>query len=674
MRVKMLSLFLSFALLLPNFAFSASTFTCEDVRQMKNNSKDLRWTRGDIWELSARYKKIVSCIKSDKSLISSRDFWITMRQYYVSQIANYVAQDFDETNKLFASINAISYIYSEKLRLVCFDRVGNIVPCDDKMSSTDGERLLSALEQQRRVQETEAKEKEAAYYLSLVENIPLGKSRDQEEKNALLKIYDAVKNRKDISKFIAKLAANHRDITPSFITSAFMLYAESLPGGGPEQGLNEIYKYTGSSYDEVIRFAAARAVALYSADRLNVSTGEEIDNAPAGKFWLRNEHRAHIAEVLGKAVCGFDINKENEKLLYVTVVSDLARVYELGSGENMFANAANFLICSGGENGASYLAGAMVLALPYAAEGAAGAVVAAAPLLVVCAGFGLFIYALNDAYIYPTPIQNLMRNFDSYVSTPEETSPSVEEFPVNDEIAECTLNASSIAWESSFAKYGAREASASNTATCRQNPQPNDPCGDIRLNDLDGRVSMSRDFVKRLKEYLTHQGIPYSSSTTIRDILGYRFSGNYRIILELLNNKCNQYSNSKMPGAENGAFVKAFKNEKGGGYMPEVEISVDLKPNNIELKDIFSRRILKKICADEAFLSGKKEEIDLGNRCSLRNTTHEKGGHGAKGKKHIHYEEQRNGYRCNHSIEFDDKGGSFLKQMRKICKQYKRPF
>lgn len=496
----------------------------------------------------------------------------------------------------------------------------------------------------------------------------------------MLKIYDAVKNRKDISKFIAKLAADHKDITPSFITSAFMLYAESLPGGGPEQGLNEIYKYTGSSYDEVIRFSAARAVALYSADRLNASTGEEIDNSPAGKFWLRNEHRAHIAKVLGKAVCGLDINKENEKLLYVAVVSDLARVYELGSGEDMFANAANFLRCSGGGNGASYLAGAMVLALPYAAEGgaaagAAGAGVAAAPLIVICAAFGVFIYALNDAYVYPTPMQSLMRNFDSYVSSREETAPAVEEFPINDEIAECTLNCASVAWERDFVKYGAREATAANTATCKQTPQPNHPCcdGNIRLNDLDGRVSMSRDFVKRFKEYLTHQGIPYSSNTIIRDILGYSFRGDYRKILELLNNKCNQYSNSKMPGAENGAFVKAFKNERGGGYMPEVEISVDLKPNNIALKDVFSREVLNKICGDEAFLSGEKKEIDLGNGRSLRNTTHEKGGPGAKGKKHIHYEEQRNGYRCNHSIEFDDQGGSFLKQMRKICSQGRRP-
>lgn len=107
--------------------------------------------------------------------------------------------------------------------------------------------------------------------------------------------------------------------------------------------------------------------------------------------------------------------------------------------------------------------------------------------------------------------------------------------------------------------------------------------------------------------------------------------------------------------------------------MPEVEISVDLKPNNIALKDVFSSDVLNKICGDEAFLSGEKKEIDLGNGRSLRNTTHEKGGPGAKGKKHIHYEEQRNGYRCNHSIEFDDQGGSFLKQMRKICSQGRRP-
>lgn len=682
MHVKIFSLFLSFALLLPNFASAAPAFTCTDVRQMKNNHRDSRWKSGNIRQLHSRYAKIFSCIKGDKSLKPEHNFWEGIVRYHMSKMETYFAQNAGEAEKFVNSVNAIAHSYGGQISTVCFDRRGRRVDCNKKRSNPDGERLTSALEQRRQEQQADTEEREAAYYLSLVENIPLGKSRDQEEKNALLKIYDAVKNRKDIGKFIAKLAANHKDITPSFITSAFMLYAESLPGGGPEQGLNEIYKYTGSSYDEVIRFSAARAVALYSADRLNASTGEEIDNAPAGKFWLRNEHRAHIAKVLGKAVCGLDINKENEKLLYVAVVSDLARVYELGSGEDMFANAANFLRCSGGGNGASYLAGAMVLALPYAAEGGAaagtaGTGVAAAPLVVICAAFGVFIYALNDAYVYPTPMQSLMRNFDSYVSSLEETAPAVEEFPINDEIAECTLNCASVAWERDFVKYGAREATAANTATCKQTPQPNDPCGDIRLDNskegLKGRVSMFKDFVERLKEYLTHQGIPYSSNTVIRDILAYSFRGDYRKILELLNNKCNQYSNSKMPGVEEGAFVKAFKNERGGGYMPEVEISVDLKPNNIALKDVFSSDVLNKICGDEAFLRGEKEKIDLGNGRSLRNTTHEKGGPRAKGKKHIHYEEQRNGYRCNHSIEFDDQGGSFLKQMRKICSQGRRP-
>ncbi|WP_428047666.1 hypothetical protein, partial [Candidatus Proelusimicrobium excrementi] len=531
MHVKIFSLFLSFALLLPNFASAAPAFTCTDVQQMKNNHRDSRWKSGNIWQLHSRYAKIFSCIKGNKSLKPEHNFWESIVRYHMSKMETYFAQDAGEAEKFVNSVNAIAHSYGGQISTVCFDRRGRRVDCNKKRNNPDGERLTSALEQQRQEQQADTEEREAAYYLSLVENIPLGKSRDQEEKNALLKIYDAVKNRKDISKFIAKLAADHTDITPSFITSAFMLYAESLPGGGPEQGLNEIYKYTGSSYDEVIRFSAARAVALYSADRLNASTGEEIDNSPAGKFWLRNEHRAHIAKVLGKAVCGLDINKENEKLLYVAVVSDLARVYELGSGEDMFANAANFLRCSGGGNGASYLAGAMVLALPYAAEGGAAA---------GAAGFGVFIYALNDAYVYPTPMQNLMRNFDSYVSSLEETAPAVEEFPINNETAECTLNCASVAWERDFVKYGAREATAANTATCKQTPQPNDPCGDIRLNDLDGRVSMSRDFVKRFKEYLTHQGIPYSSNTIIRDILGYSFRGDYRKILELLNNKCVQ--------------------------------------------------------------------------------------------------------------------------------------
>lgn len=678
MHVKILALFLSFALLLPNFALSASNFTCADVQQMKNNSKDSRWKSGNIWQLSSRYAKIFSCIKRDKSLRPNHNFWESIVQYHMSKMETYFAQNADAAEQFANSVSDVARSYGNSVQTICFNRQGKRIPCKKEVRSqnADGDKLSSALEQQREERETDAREREADYYLSLVENLPSGKARDQEERAALLKIYDAVKKRKDISKFIAKLASSHKDITPSFITSAFMIYAESLPSGGPEQSLNEIYKYTGSSYDEVIQFSAARAIALYSADRLNIQTGEEVDNVPAGKFWLRNEHRAHIAEVLGKSVCGADIGKENEKLLYVAVVSDLSRIYELGSEEEMFANASKFLRCSGRGNGSAYLAGAMVLAMPYAAEagsaaGAAGVGAVAAPLLVVTAGFGFFIYALNDAYVYPTPMQILMRNFDYYVSTPEAISPAVEEFPINDETALCTLNASSIPWERDFVKYGAREASAANTATCRQTPQPNDPCGDIRLNDLDGRVSMSRDFVKRFKEYLTRQGIPYSSATVIRDILSYSFRGDYRKILELLNNKCNQYSNSKTPGG-NGAFVKAFKNEKGGGYMPEVEISVDLKPNNIALKDVFSSDVLNKICGDEAFLSGEKKEIDLGNGRSLRNTTHEKGGPGAKGKKHVHYEEQRNGYRCNHSIEFDDQGGSFLKQMRKFCSQGRR--
>lgn len=671
MRVKIFSLFLSFALLLPHFASAAPDFTCADVRQMKNNHRDSRWKSGDIWQLSSRYAKIFSCIKRDKSLRPNHNFWESIVRYHMSKMEAYFAQNASAAEQFANSVSAIARSYGNPTQTICFNRQGKRIPCKKKSQSqnADGDKLSSALEQQRADQETDAQEREADYYLSLVENLPPGKERDQEERAALLKIYDAVEKRKDISKFIAKLAKNHKDITPSFITSAFMLYAESLP----TEGLNAIYKYTGSSYDEVIQFSAARAIALYSADRLNIQTGEKIDNVPAGKFLLGNEHRAHIAEVLGKSACGLDTAKENEKLLYVALVSDLSRVYELGSGEEMFANAANFLRCSGGENGSSYLAGAMVLAITYTSEAGATAVgTAAAPLLVVAAGVGLFIYALNDAYVYPTPMQNLMRNFDSYLSSPEAAAPAVEEFPINDEIVGCTLNASSIAWERDFVKYGAREASAANTATCRQTPQPNDPCGDIRLNDLDGRVSMSRDFVKRFKEYLTHQGIPYSSATVIRDILSYSFRGDYRKILELLNNKCNQYSNSKMPG-ENGAFVKAFKNEKGGGYMPEVEISVDLKPNNILLKDVFSSDVLNKICGDAAFLNGEKKEIDLGSGRSLRNTTHEKGGPGAKGKKHVHYEEQRNGYRCNHSIEFDDQGGSFLKQMRKFCSQGRRP-
>lgn len=262
MHVKILSLFLSFALLLPNFALSASNFTCADVRQMKNAPQDRRWKSGTVKELSSRYETIASCIKKDKSLRPNPKFWEeSIIKYHLSRMESYFAQDPNSAEKFANSVSSISHSYGNPIYTICFNRQGKRIPCKKKVRSqnTDGDKLSSALEQQRDDQEADAQERESDYYLSLVENLPSGKARDQEERAALLKIYDAVEKRKDISKFIAKLASSHKDITPSFITSAFMIYAESLP----TEGLNAIYKYTGSSYDEVIQFSAARAVFLH---------------------------------------------------------------------------------------------------------------------------------------------------------------------------------------------------------------------------------------------------------------------------------------------------------------------------------------------------------------------------------------------------------------------------
>ena len=676
MRLKVFSLFLSFALLLPNFVFAAPAgFTCNDVRTMKNNRNDPRWKSGGIKQLAARYSKIASCIAANGALKPNGTFWESMVQYHMRYMETYFAQDPAAAETFVKSVSKISRSFGGVVNTVCFDTRGRRVPCNKKRASVDEGAITSALEQKREETEEESNRREEEGWFSLVENLPPGEEGDKEEFSALTRIHSAIKQGRDISKFIAKLASNHKKISASFIVSAFMLFAESLPKNSAD-ALNEIYKYVSGSYDEVIKFSAARAVALYSDDRLNRSTGEEIANSPAGKFWLNGAQRAKVAEVLAASVCGLDISKENEKLLYVAVVSDLARVYELGSGSDMFANAASILKCNGGgAGGTSYLAGTTaVLALGYTGEAAAGAAASAAGgvLLLIGGAVVLFGYALNDAYSpgYPTPVESLMRNFDLYTSAAEEPAPAVEEFPLNEQIIEHTLNVTSVAWSPDFVRYGAREATASNTATCRQQPQPDQDCGGIKLNDLRGRVSNQGDFVSRFKDYLRGNGIPYASSTTIRDLLRYNFRGTYRTILELLNNKCNQFENSKMPAGagESGAFVKAYQVD-GGGYMPEVEIGVDLKPNNISLKDVFSTEIIDKICKDKAFLDGTKDKLDLGNGRSIRNTTHERGGEGGHGRKHIHYEEQRNGFRCNHSIDFDDAGGSFLKQMRKVCRE-----
>ncbi|MBP3336935.1 MAG: hypothetical protein J6L59_00840 [Clostridia bacterium] len=276
------------------------------------------------------------------------------------------------------------------------------------------------------------------------------------------------------------------------------------------------------------------------------------------------------------------------------------------------------------------------------------AVVSSSPLgatVAVVGGVAIFVYALNDAYTpgYKAIFNRAKERFWNEVfSSPDYSgvdAPILRVIPAS--------------WSAEFAKYGAAETTAENSATC-QPKEPQQNCDDIQIKDLRSYLSLPEGqrpiSASGVREYLRELQIPFSKSTRIKDLLLLLKPDDLvRDVFQFIINNCDSYTNSQ-GNSTNGANAFIRPRKDGDFIVPDIEVGVNI--DNTLLTDVLSEEIIDTLCKDQAYL---QEFIDLGNGRWIRNTQHE------KENNHFHYEEGP----CNHSIFFT--GDNFIDKMRKIC-------
>ena len=648
MKNKFITLFTVLALVLTSFVpvFGQNAFTCKDLAAMNKNQKDSRWRGGSVKDLAYRYGIIARCIKKNPLLLPDGPFWQYNATQIIAKLNVYYKQNKEQAELLVDNINSISRAYKTDTSVYCIDKKGRLKPC------SAGSKIDKTLEEKRRQSANPSD-----MYMYLAETLPEGKPRNKEEVKALQTIAQGVYNGCEIKRFVEQLVTkNSKSISNNFINSVFMIFAQSLS----QDKIDDIYQYAAGDYPARIKLAAARAIAVNSADRLDLRTNEEIDNRPRGRFYLSNKQRRGVKDVFAETASRLNLSKQNEKMTYNVLAENLSRIYELGTGKDFTLNVAKFLGYGkkGGDGSGGYVAaGVIALAVPAEEAAAYGLSVSSAALAEIAVPVGavvIFYIALEDAYKYPSALQLLMDDYSNLVDMP-----ALEEAQAQ---ALAAAEAEVPLWQEGWAAYGAKTQSRSKAQTCRQQPSPESTdCSQIKKKNLKDR-GLNKRFEDGLNENLKRLGVSYNQNTTIGDILRQPIDGKYRQPLEMLNQKCNQFSDS----SGNPVFMKVRQVERG--YIPEVEVKVKL-PAGTSLKKVFSNGIWDIVCSSESFLYGgssdRADRVDLNNGRTLRNSDHERN----STKKHIHYEEKRGNYLCNHSVFFDDSSGSALQQIRQICQE-----
>lgn len=408
-------------------------------------------------------------------------------------------------------------------------------------------------------------------------------------------------------------------VHPLILNAAFFLYATKITAD--EQGDIEQYLPHKAIYSMDIDPTYASSVQLAAASAL-FAFAKKNPQAIKPKFSLASSYETVQNTLSASGVMMGALSVSVSISFWETVAAELTAV-----GGELSASVAQF-------------AAAMEAAAGTAKTGVA--VVSSSPLgstVAVVGGVAIFVYALNDAYApgYKAVFTRAKERFWNEVfSAPDYSG-------VDDSI----FRVIPADWSAEFAKYGAAEATAENTATCKPK-RPNADCGKITIKQVKSYFSSPESPVPvgELNAHLRDLfGTKFTKSTAIGDLLPYFPPGDrVGVLFDFIANNCDSFTNSK----DGTAFPRPVK--KGNAIGWEVEVGLNIR--NTPLTDVLSDVIINKLCQGNAYL---QEKIDLGNGSWIRNTLHE------KDNNHFHYEDGL----CNHSISFT--GDSFIDKMRKIC-------
>ena len=714
------SVFLIFALAFSNTAYAAqAAFSCKTLKEIKDAPDDPRWTEGDWYDLESRYAMIYACIRKNKKLAPTAENWRHIRKKIRKKFHQQITRETPLTKE--SDINAvlrydgfvwgINSLYKDiSWRRKCFSvYTGEEKPCNSKEAQTSEESLKELDERSAQLLQVQPIQKDFPVSATIQkENLSLAISAKYEQEKEDFKridafiggiadarnsppnkqteaeikyinrIYQDIKDGKDISKLVSRVAERNEEVSDSFVIALFILYAE-------QKGIKKenISKYLSHS-SFIVAHAAARSLALNSADTQN-KQAKVTRNTPAGKFRLTKQERRKIFDNFQDAIYQLDIEENSSHRELFNNLKKLAeRVYTnpkfsvkakttrssnenfafgvivltMPSAEMAFFNtgmAAEAVISNSGravESALSNIGSAMGSAISNVGS------TAVLSLGTAVTGSALILYTIVDELEKEhAPINGIMYDYDKLVTTPEAlvSADAVTTARVQQAVA--------VSWATTYQGYGTQAASRTaereGPPTCIEKQHPEIICGNIRLGDIRNYISQDFDFTKKLKQNLRDVGIVATKSTPISSLLqDPRLGAEFRRVLNLINKECNQYSNSKDPNNPHSAHVKARKNPDGT-LIPEVEISI--LADQFPIADLLGGEILDFACKN---IHNLRDIFDMENGSVLRNTDHE------RKNGHFHFEQHRGQYICNHAIFFDTQNlgeGSFVEQMEALC-------